>query len=164
MSPDKRLTIISGGQSGVDRAALDAAIAFGLPYGGWCPLGGWAEDFPDPPGVLALYPHLRQTPERDPAERTAWNVRDADALLLLAGAEGLAVSAGTRLALDCAEQYGKPHLVLDVDDPAALTLGAAWLTKLKDGGALCIGGPRESEAPGIYAAARALLEGLLGAQ
>ena len=47
------LTIISGGQSGVDRAALDAAVALAVPYAGWCPRGGWAEDFPEPPGVLA---------------------------------------------------------------------------------------------------------------
>ena len=47
------MKVTSGGQSGVDRAALDAAIACGIDYGGWCPRGGWAEDFPSPPGVLS---------------------------------------------------------------------------------------------------------------
>jgi hypothetical protein len=73
------MKILSGGQTGVDRAALDVAIARAMPYGGWCPRGGWAEDFSDSPGLLATYPHLRETPSRDPAQRTDWNVRDADA-------------------------------------------------------------------------------------
>ena len=46
------MKIISGGQTGVDRAALDVAIERGVPWGGWCPKGGWAEDFPEPPGLL----------------------------------------------------------------------------------------------------------------
>ena len=60
------LTIVSGGQTGVDRAALDVAIELGIPYRGWCPKGGWAEDMPNPPGVLALYPDCarRRTPTR----------------------------------------------------------------------------------------------------
>src|SRR5262245_53687608 len=77
------VTIISGGQTGVDRAALDAAIALGIPYGGWSPKGGWAEDMPSPPGILAHYPALRETSSADPSERTELNVRDSDATLLL---------------------------------------------------------------------------------
>ena len=79
--PMPKLIIVSGGQTGVDRAALDAAIARGIAYGGWCPQGGWAEDCPEPPGVLARYPLLRETPSADPAQRTEWNVRDSDASL-----------------------------------------------------------------------------------
>jgi hypothetical protein len=75
------MKVTSGGQSGVDRAALDAAIACGVDYGGWCPRGGWAEDFPQPPGLLANYPRLIETPSADPAQRTEWNVRDANAIL-----------------------------------------------------------------------------------
>ena len=56
------MKIISGGQTGVDRAALDVAIERGMDWGGWCPKGGWAEDFPEPPGLLAKYPHLKETP------------------------------------------------------------------------------------------------------
>ncbi len=106
--------IISGGQSGVDRAALDVAIERGIPYGGWCPKGGWAEDIPDPPGLLAQYPHLRETPSADPAERTEWNVRDSNACLILVDESGVAVSGGTALAEKLAAQHGKPLLVVDV--------------------------------------------------
>ena len=50
--PRKIARIRTGGQSGVDRAALDFAIEHNIPYCGWCPKGGWAEDYPDPPGLL----------------------------------------------------------------------------------------------------------------
>jgi hypothetical protein len=69
------LTIVSGGQTGVDRAALDAAIANSIDYGGWCPRGGRAEDMRRAPGVLVRYPKLHETPLADPAQRTEWNVR-----------------------------------------------------------------------------------------
>ena len=61
-----RMKIISGGQTGIDRAALDAAIEMGVDYGGWCPKGGWAEDFRKPPGLLARYPFCgrRHLPSR----------------------------------------------------------------------------------------------------
>ena len=77
------IRIVSGGQTGVDRAALDVAIELGIPYGGWCPRGGWAEDMPAPPGLLSRYPLLRETAGSDPAERTRLNVRDSDATLVL---------------------------------------------------------------------------------
>ena len=70
------LKLLSGGQTGVDRAALDAAIDKGVACGGWCPKGGWAEDMPRPPGPLAFYPMLQETPLSDPIQRTEWNVRD----------------------------------------------------------------------------------------
>src|SRR6187200_103359 len=72
------MEIISGGQSGVDRAALDVAIERGMAWGGWCPKGGWAEDFPNPPGLLPHYPQLKETPLPHPLQRTEWNVRDGD--------------------------------------------------------------------------------------
>jgi hypothetical protein len=153
------LRIVSGGQSGVDRAALDVAIAHGLEYGGWCPNGGWAEDFPDPPGLLARYPGLRETPERDPKQRTDWNVRDSDATLVLSRAD--ARSPGTALAIRMAENRAKPHLIVDVDAPAAVDLIRGWLRDHSTIRVLSIGGPRESEAPGIYAAALLVLEALL---
>src|SRR5262245_24872698 len=106
------LTIVSGGQSGVDRAALDVAIELGIPYRGWCPRGGWAEDMPTPPGALALYPELHETPEADPRQRTEWNVRDSDRLMVLVGGTGLSVSKGTAFALECAETLAKPHIVI----------------------------------------------------
>jgi Circularly permutated YpsA SLOG family len=159
------MEIISGGQTGVDRAALDVAIERGIPWGGWCPNGGWAEDFPDPPGLLSRYAKLRETPRSQPAQRTQWNVRDSDALLIIAGREGLSVSQGTRCAEEWANRYGKPLLIIDVSEPDAAAQVAHWLQAQRERfGAqvrLGIGGPRESQAPGIYASTRQLMASVL---
>jgi Circularly permutated YpsA SLOG family len=166
------MRIISGGQTGVDRAALDIAIARGLPYGGWCPRGGWAEDLPEPPGLLARYPRLQETPLADPAQRTERNVRDSDATLILVAAGGIAPSQGSALARELAKKYRTPWLVVDMEAPDALVRAAEWFqTRLAawrsrprqhlDEFALGIGGPRESEAPGIYGRARAFIDALL---
>jgi len=163
-----RLIIISGGQSGVDRAALDEAISHGIPVSGWCPLGGWAEDLPNPPGVLSSYPLLRETPLADPAQRTEWNVRDSDACLILVDAGGTEASRGTALAEQLAARYGKPLLVIGPGEHNAVAKTRAWLMTLlaSHGDAsplrLAIGGPRESEAKGIYSNSRLFLGEVLG--
>jgi len=160
------MKLLSGGQSGVDRAALDVAAAHGISYGGWCPKGGWAEDFPSPPGLLAKYPKLTETPLADPAQRTEWNVRDADACLIIIDAGGLQASQGTELAQDLAHRYRKPLLVVDLSIPESLKQAALWLrvqqARAGDTFKLVIGGPRESEAPGIYARALSFLGPLIG--
>ncbi len=162
------MKLLSGGQSGVDRAVLDVALARGLDYRGWCPKGGWAEDFTAPPGLLAKYPHLKETPLADPAQRTEWNVRDADACLILIDAGGPEISAGTTLAKELAQRYRKPLLVVDLREPAILDRAALWLraqqTKHGSGFTLAIGGPRESEAPGIYQRASRFIGALLDAK
>jgi hypothetical protein len=159
------MKLISGGQTGVDRAVLDMAIHTGIDYGGWCPRGGWAEDFPAPPGLLAKYPHLKETLLADPAQRTEWNVRDADACMILIDAGGLDVSAGTALARDLAHRYRKPLLIATMGEPDALKQAPLWLRvqQARHGGdlKLAVGGPRESEAPGIYARAAAFIETLI---
>lgn len=149
--------ILSGGQTGVDRAALDAAIERGIACGGWCPKGGWAEDMPRPPGLLALYPMLQETPLGDPIQRTEWNVRDSEMLLVLLDHRGLR-STGTEHAIRHGHELGRPVVVLDVAKRADLDRAASCL--LDDGESertLCIAGPRESEIPGIYREARAFL-------
>jgi hypothetical protein len=151
----------------VDRAALDVTIELGIPYGGWCPRGGWAEDFREPPGLLARYPLLRATPLADPAQRTEWNLRDSDAVLVVTLAAGAGVSKGTELALKLAKDHRKPLLMIELDDPGAVERTKAWLEGLvtdHDAGrplSLGIGGPRESEAPGIYQTAVEFLRGAL---
>jgi hypothetical protein len=148
------MKIVTGGQSGVDRAALDVALERNISYAGWCPRGGWAEDFPDPPGLLAKYPLLRETPLADPAQRTEWNVRDSDAVLIIADPAAQSASKGTELGRNLAQKFEKPILIVDVGDPNEIGRTADWinaqLARRGDSFTLGIGGPRESEAPGIY--------------
>jgi hypothetical protein len=101
------LTILSGGQTGVDRAALDVAIKLGIRYGGWCPKGGWAEDRPGPPGVLALYAGLRETPDTDPRQRTEWNARDCDRLMVLVNCARAAGVKGYRVCARMRQGFGQ---------------------------------------------------------
>ena len=159
------MRIISGGQTGVDRAALDVAIERGVPWGGWCPKGGWAEDLPEPPGLLAKYPQLKETPLPHPLQRTEWNVRDSDATLIITDREGIAASVGTSRGQQWARQHGKPLLVIDATEPDAAAHAARWVKEQQQrfgvDMTLSIGGPRESEAPGIYARARLLIAAML---
>ena len=153
------MKIISGGQTGVDRAALDVAIERGMDWGGWCPKGGWAEDMRDPPGVLVRYPNLRETPENDPKQRTEWNIRDSDATLIVLPAG--APSPGTDFTVACAVKYAKPYIAIDPSDPDAAKNFQEWLNGFASVSSLNIAGPRESERPGIYAATRTLLDNVV---
>jgi hypothetical protein len=153
------MRIVSGGQSGVDRAALDFATSRGLDFGGWCPRGGRAEDFPDPPGVLTKYPRLTETPDDDPKQRTRWNVRDSDATLILVATD-IGVSAGSAFTRACAVALAKPHLVIDVRAGDAVRAAREWIGRIAPA-TLNIAGPRESESPGVYRAAKRFLEDLL---
>ncbi len=150
--------IVSGGQTGADRAALDFAVRHRVPYGGWCPRGGWAEDRPRPPGLLADFPLLKATRSADPAVRTRLNVRDSAATVVLADRRGAEVSPGTMAALAAARRLGRPHVVLDVGrDDVARSL-RAFLAALPGDARVNVAGGRESESPGLHAASLALLE------
>ena len=146
--------IRSGGQSGVDRAALDAARSCKIKICGWCPKGGWAEDYPDPLGILVLYPELMETPSAHVEQRTVWNVRDTDATLIIDPTQPGA-SPGTALTAKAAKAFGKPCLVVSTKSSAQEVLD--WLAGLEDELVLNIAGPRESECEGAYAKAVKLL-------
>jgi hypothetical protein len=146
------LTLVSGGQTGVDRAALDAALELGLACGGWCPAGRLAED-----GVIPDSYPLNELASHDPADRTERNVRDSDATLVLHRG---GLSGGTELTARLARQFGRPLLIRDLAAPVDAGPVAAWLS-LNRVRVLNCAGPRESEAPGIAAQARPLLAEIL---
>lgn len=145
--------LISGGQTGVDRAALDVALELGLPCGGWCPRGRRAEDGPLP----AKYP-LQEMASSEYPPRTAQNVRDSDGTLILTHGRP---DRGTLLTRTLAEHYGKPCLVVDLmkDGGDAATV-RAWIAA-NGIQVLNVAGPRESKSLGIHAAARAFLRAVL---
>lgn len=136
--------IVSGGQTGPDRAALDVAMVRGVPVGGWCPAGRWAED-----GLIPERYPLVETPEADPSERTRRNVRDSDATLILSPKP---LWGGTSLTHRIALDIDRPVFVADPfhDD---IERAATWIeTTLGEDGVLNVAGPRESQVPGIQSA------------
>ena len=144
--------VISGGQTGVDRAALDVALELQLPCGGRCPRGRRAEDGPIPD----RYP-LEETESAAYIERTRLNLADADATLVLTFGR---IDRGTRATIRIAADLGKPCRTLDLGGPPEPDVVTDWLAET---GAriVNVAGPRESRAPGIYAAAAAYLRTLL---
>jgi hypothetical protein len=137
-----------GGQTGVDRAALDAALELGLDYGGSVPKGRRAEDGP----IDGKYGKLTELGSLSYRIRTQRNVTDSDATLIITRGR---LSGGTALTARLASTQRKPRLVVDVekmDEAQALGEAAAWLSRVHPE-ALNIAGPRESETPGIYGTA-----------
>jgi predicted Rossmann-fold nucleotide-binding protein len=147
--------IVSGGQTGVDRAALDAALEHNLPCGGWCPKGRKAEDGPIP----AHYP-LQETKSSDYRVRTEQNLKEVDGTLILTRGKP---TGGTALTIKLAHKHGKPCLVLDLGqmEQGPVAVIQAWIkgNAIK---ALNVAGPRESKLPGIHKAAKDVLSGLIG--
>lgn len=146
------LVLRSGGQSGADRAALDAAIRLGIPYCGWVPKGGLCEDLPDGE-LLRRYPNLRETESSDYRERTRLNVRDSHATLVFTK-DGMASSPGSRLTVRLCRELGRPCLVVRFDD-----LGTTWAAfehlpgfdRVPEGSYVVnVAGSRESRCPGIH--------------
>lgn len=158
MEPVNKIKRIrAGGQSGVDRAAMDFAREHGIPLCGWCPKKGWAEDYPDPPGLLADYPELTETPSEGTEQRTKWNMRDSDAILTIIP-EGSGSSPGTETGLAEGEALGKPmYTATNLDDIKYIV---KWVKSLPDDTELCVGGPRASECPKAYDTAKAILNAL----
>jgi hypothetical protein len=138
----QNIEIVSGGQTGADRAALDFAIAHGIPHGGWCPKNGRAEDGPIP----AEY-SLRETASTHYAQRTEWNVRDSDATLIITIKP--TVTGGTRLTQALANRCGKP--VLHISRGQGFSAHAQVRTFLDQHNVrvLNVAGPRASQEPEI---------------
>jgi hypothetical protein len=140
--------IVSGGQTGVDRAALDVALELKLPCGGWCPKGRLAEDGVIPPD----YP-LHETPTEEYPQRTEWNVRDSDGTLILTKGQP---TGGTAFTIEVAARLKKPCLVLDLATQPHTAPVQSWAEN-HEIRILNVAGPRESTCPGIYAEARQFL-------
>lgn len=150
--------IRSGGQTGADRGGLDAAREAGVPICGWCPPGGLAEDMPDPPGLLASYPELKEGRADGYVERTAWNVRDSHAALIIAPA-GVEPRSGTEMTVRFAESYGRPCKI--VHGMGELGEAHSWIEHMGFGITLNIAGPRESKVPGTFLLAKEFVGELL---
>ena len=144
--------MISGGQTGVDRSALDVALELGVPAGGWCPKGRKAED-----GSLASRYPLTETPSEQYRQRTEWNVRDSDGTLVLTRG---APAEGTAYTIEAARKLGKPCLVLELSGAPSQSAVQAWAEEHKVR-VLNVAGPRESKCPGIYAQAAQFLRAIL---
>jgi len=148
----QRLKIISGGQTGADRAGLDVGLALNIPVGGGCPQGRRAED-----GIIpARYP-LVETLEADYDTRTRRNVEDSDGTLILNLGT---LDGGTALTASQARQIGKPCRVVALEEGIEPAAFRDWLTEHHIA-ILNVAGPRESQQSGVYEAARRCLTTLL---
>lgn len=144
--------IVTGGQTGVDRGALDAAIACNVPHGGWCPKNRLAED-----GKIAARYQLTEMKSSDYAARTEQNVIDSDGTLILYCPP---LSGGTLLTQNKAKSWGKPLLRQRLDQPADYERIVAWIVEHQIH-ILNIAGPRGSSAPGLQELAHTVVANLL---
>ncbi len=138
------MKIISGGQTGVDRAALDLALSLGIPCGGWCPAGRLAEDGAIPPH----YP-LEELAEGGYLERTARNVEEADGTLIFHSGT---LQGGTKATADFCASSGKPCLLIEAGtvDTAAAARQLADFVRANRIEVLNVAGPRASQWPQGY--------------
>ena len=136
-----RIKIISGGQTGVDRAALDFALSNKIECGGWCPKGRKSEDG----NIPAIYP-LKETETASYTERTKKNIEESDGTLILFANK---LDRGTQLTYELCKSYAKPFLVLKLAEKSDLKKFKDWMVnnRIKT---LNIAGPRESNEPGVY--------------
>lgn len=135
------LKIISGGQTGVDRAALDAALQLGISCGGYCPRGRKSEDG----AIPEKYPLIETKTDNYP-ERTELNVKNSDATLILIMH---AADRGTALTMNLCKRYNKPCLVIDLSDEKRETDVKRWMQQ-NNISVLNVAGNRESISPGIH--------------
>lgn len=138
----------------MDRAALDFAIAHGIPYGGWCPRGRLAEN-----GIIQSGYALRETPDTDYPQRTEWNVRDSDGTVIFTIAPDL--TGGSGLTRDLAVEHGRPwlHLSKEREGRVAVKRLRQFIQRHKIK-TLNVAGPRLSTEPAARAFAAQVLEEL----
>jgi len=143
------IIIISGGQTGVDRAALDFAIKYKIPCGGWCPKGRVAEN-----GKISDKYPLKETANSAYSERTEKNILDSDATLII---HSFIIDNGTMLTTELCSKYNKLFFELNLEDGLKISELINWIQSnhIK---VLNIAGPRESNSPGIYKKALVYLE------
>ena len=145
------LKIISGGQTGVDRAALDFAIEHGIEHGGWCPLGRLAED-----GTIPARYRLQEITNPSYSERTERNVMESDATLIIGRA--LPLSEGTQFTRECAIKHNKACLaVIESNGPEVAARAIVAFLRDHNIKVLNVAGPRESQAPGLVHFVREIL-------
>jgi hypothetical protein len=146
--------IVSGGQTGADRAALDFALAHGIPHGGWCPRGRLAED-----GALQDCYELKETPGEEYPQRTEWNVRDSDGTVIFSIAAEL--TGGSKLTVELAKGLHQPWLhlsqVCDGQNAVARLLNFVSENQIR---VLNVAGPRASNEPAVARFVIETLEGL----
>ncbi len=145
------LRLVSGGQTGADRAALDAALAAEFPCGGWCPSRRQAEDGPIP----AHYP--LQELNGGYSVRTLANVKHSDATLIVYRDS---ISGGTASTLRFCKQQQRPYLLIDsaqLDIQQAVAMIEQFIAQHQVE-TLNVAGPRASGCPSIYAVTREVLD------
>ena len=150
------MKIISGGQTGVDRAALDVALKHGIDCGGWCPAGR-LDEFGRIPEA---YP-VRELEYGGYHDRTVRNVRHSDATVVIYRES---LEGGTKVTVDCCKQLSRPHLLIDsaqVSSAAAAELMATFVRRYAVK-ILNIAGPRQTEWPEGYEYARRAVEQFVG--
>jgi len=134
--------IISGGQTGADRAGLDVALAHHVPHGGWCPKGRKSEDGP----IDSKY-DLTETPSANYLQRTEWNVRDSDGTIVFTMAEE--ITGGSLRTIEFARKHNKPCLHVSKADSKQPESNLTEFIKQHGIKLLNIAGSRESKEPGI---------------
>jgi len=146
--------IISGGQTGADRAALDWAIDNGIPHGGWCPAGRLAED-----GVIDSKYNLWETSKADYLQRTEWNVRDSDATVIFSIKADL--MGGSLATQKLADKHLKASLHLtSLQSPAENATQLRGFIRKHEIKVLNIAGPRASGEPELRPLVQTVLDEL----
>ena len=151
------LTIISGGQTGVDRGALDAALASGIAIDGWCPEGRLAEN-----GKIPAHYPLRELAGGNYASRTRQNVIDSDATIIFRFAR-IDKSPGTELTLKQCITHTKSYLLIDAEtlsEPEAVRQILEFISA-HNVRRLNIAGPRESQTAAAYKYSMAVVRGVI---